>query len=94
MTDFDGIVKKWESFVNSISQERSLIFGPMIKNLRPMNLEGNKLNVSGADENGKYILKRNQDYINKKVMDVFRRKLNLQFSDIIGISRTRNASII
>ena len=81
VTDFDGIVKKWERFVSSISQERSLIFGPMIKNLRPMNLEGNKLNVSGADENGKYILKRNQDYINKKVMDVFGRKLNLQFSD-------------
>lgn len=81
-TDFDGIVKKWESFVSSISQERSLIFGPMIKNLKPMNLEGNKLNVSGADENGKYILRRNQDYINKKVMDVFGRKLNLQFSDV------------
>jgi hypothetical protein len=81
VTDFDSIVKKWENFVNSISQERSLIFGPMIKNLRPMNLEGNKLNVSGADENGKYILKRNQDYINKKVMDVFGRKLNLQFSE-------------
>ncbi|OGU36959.1 MAG: DNA polymerase III, subunit gamma and tau [Ignavibacteria bacterium RIFOXYB2_FULL_35_12] len=83
VTDFDGIVKKWESFVNSISQERSLIFGPMIKNLRPMNLEGNKLKVSGVDENGKYILKRNQDYINKKVMDVFGRKLNLQFSDVL-----------
>jgi DNA polymerase-3 subunit gamma/tau len=81
VTDFDGIVKKWESFVNSISQERSLIFGPMIKNLKPMNLEGNKLKVSGADENGKYILKRNQDYINKKVMDAFGRKLNLQFLD-------------
>lgn len=81
VTDFDSIVKKWERFVSSISQERSLIFGPMIKDLRPMNLEGNKLNVSGADENGKYILKRNQDYINKKVMDVFGKKLNLQFSD-------------
>lgn len=81
ISDFDGIVKKWESFVNSISQERSLIFGPMIKNLKPMNLEGNKLNVSGADDNGKFILKRNQDYINKKVMDVFGRKLNLQFSE-------------
>jgi DNA polymerase-3 subunit gamma/tau len=81
VTDFDSIVKKWERFVSSISQERSLIFGPMIKNLRPMNLEGNKLNVSGADENGKYILKRNQDYINKKVMDIFGKKLNLQFSD-------------
>lgn len=81
ISDFDGIVKKWESFVNSISQERSLIFGPMIKNLRPMNLEGNKLNVTGADDNGKFILKRNSDYINKKVMDVFGRKLNLQFSE-------------
>lgn len=81
VSDFDGIVKKWENFVSSISQERSLIFGPMIRNLKPVNLEGNKLSVSGADENGKFILKRNQDYINKKVMDVFGRKLTLQFSD-------------
>lgn len=80
-TDFNGIVEKWESFVNSISQERSLIFGPMIKNLKPMNLEGNKLKVSGADENGKFILMRNQDYISKKVMDAFGRKLSLQFWD-------------
>ena len=81
VTDFDGIVKKWESFIDSISQERSLIFGPMIKNLKPMNLEGNKLKISGADEDGKYILMRNQDYINKKVIAAFGRKLNLQFSD-------------
>jgi len=81
VTDFDSIVKKWESFIDSISQERSLIFGPMIKNLKPMNLEGNKLKISGADEDGKYILMRNQDYINKKVIAAFGRKLNLQFSD-------------
>ena len=81
VSDFDGIVKKWESFVNSISEERSLIFGPMIKNLKPLNLQGNKLKVSGADENGQYLLKRNQDYINKKVMDVFGRKLLLQFAE-------------
>jgi DNA polymerase III subunit gamma/tau len=81
ISDFDGIVKKWENFVNTISQERSLIFGPVIKNLRPMNLAGNKLSVSGADEDGRYILMRHQDYINKKVMDVFGKKLLLQFSD-------------
>ncbi len=80
ISDFDGIIKKWESFVNSISEERSLIFGPMIKNLQPMNLQGNKLKVSGADANGQYLLKRNQDYINKKVMDIFGRKLLLQFA--------------
>ena len=84
VTDFDGIVKKWEGFVNSISRERSLIFGPMIKNLKPLNLEGNKLEVSGVDESGKYLLMRNQDYINKKVMDVFGRKLNFQFSEVSG----------
>jgi DNA polymerase-3 subunit gamma/tau len=86
VTDFNAIVKKWESFVNSVSQERSLIFGPMIRNLKPVNLDGNKLNVSGADDNGKFLLMRNQDYINKKVMDVFGRKLNLQFSDQSEVS--------
>jgi len=41
----------------------------MIKNLRPMNLEGNRLKISSADENHKYILKWNRDCINKKVID-------------------------
>jgi DNA polymerase-3 subunit gamma/tau len=80
-SDFESISKKWQSFVDSVSQERSLIFGPMIKNLRPKNLEGNKLEVIGADNNGKYILMQNRDYISKKMMDIFGRKLNLLFSE-------------
>ena len=80
-SDFESISKKWQSFVDSVSQERSLIFGPMIKNLRPKNLEGNKLEVIGADTNGKYILMQNHDYITKKMMDIFGRKLNLLFSE-------------
>ncbi len=82
ISDFDGVVKKWESFVNSISAERSLIFGPMMKNLRLINLEGNKLNLSGVDEHGKFLLTQHQEYISKKIMDVFGKKLNLQFSSV------------
>lgn len=81
VNDFDGIVKKWESFVNSISQERSLIFGPLFKNLHPVNLDGNKLKISGADEHGKFLIKQNQDYLNKKSVDVFGKKINFLFAE-------------
>ncbi len=80
ITDFDSIVKKWESFVNSISSERPLIFGPLIQNINPVNLHGNNLQIGGADEYGKSLLTQHKDYIGKKVMDVFGRKLNFQFS--------------
>ncbi|NWF90279.1 MAG: DNA polymerase III subunit gamma/tau [Ignavibacteriaceae bacterium] len=79
--EFNDVVKMWESFVNSISQERSLIFGPLMKNLQLINLEGNKINVSGADEHGKFLLSKNQDYINKKVLNAFGKKFTLHFSE-------------
>lgn len=92
ITDFDGIVKKWESFVNSISSERSLIFGPLMKNLKFINIHGNTLNVSGADESGKFLLSQNQDYINKKVMDAFGKKLSIKFADKSESSKEENSA--
>lgn len=92
ITDFNNIVKKWESFVNSISSERSLIFGPLMKNLKFINIHGNTLTVSGADESGKFLLSQNQDYINKKVMDAFGKKLYIHFTDTTESSKEEKST--
>lgn len=86
ISDFDGIVKKWENFVDSINSERSLMFGPVMKNLKPLNLVGNKLSVTGANEHGKMLLTQHKDYIHKKVVDAFGKKLNIQFSEDISLT--------
>lgn len=90
ISDFDGIVKKWESFVSSISNERPLIFGPVMKNLNPVNLQGNTLHIGGADEHEKSLLNRDKDYIGKKVFDVFGRKLNIQFAEGVKSAAKEN----
>lgn len=84
VSDFDNIVEKWQSFVNTINSERSLIFGPVIKTLEPVSLEGNKLNVSGVDENGKFLLKKHQDYLSKKALESFGKKILFQFTESTG----------
>jgi hypothetical protein len=56
-----------------------------MKNLRPLNLVGNKLNVTGANEHGKILLTQHKDYIQKKVVDAFGKKLNIQFSEDINL---------
>ena len=81
VSDFDNIVEKWQGFVNSISSERALIFGPVMKNLEPISLEGNKLNVSGVDENGKFLLQKYQDYLSKKAIESFGKKIFFQFTE-------------
>ncbi len=81
VSDFDNIVEKWQSFVNSISSERALTFGPIMKSLEPVSLEGSKLNVSGADENGKFLLKQHQEYLSKKALESFGKKIELHFTE-------------
>lgn len=85
VSDFDIIVEKWQNFLDAISSERALIFGPVIKTLEPVSLEGNKLNVSGVDENGKFLLKKHQDYLSKKALESFGIKILFQFTESTGI---------
>lgn len=93
ISDFDSIVKKWEVFLNTINSERPLIFGPIIKNLQLVSLEGNKLKVSGFDEHGKFILNKHQDYLNKKILETFGKKLNLLYTVVDKPTATEKAKL-
>lgn len=78
---FDMIIKKWESFAEAVSNEKSLILGPFIKSVKVLGLEGNKLNIASPYEHGKDLLNQQNEYITKKAMDFFGKKLMFQLTE-------------
>jgi DNA polymerase III subunit gamma/tau len=78
---FDSIVKKWESFVEAVITERKFSLGPYVGNLELASLEGNKLKVFLNDEDGKKSFGLDKDYLAKKTVEIFGKKIIFQFED-------------
>ena len=78
--DFDEVVSTWQNLVESIRQERALLLGGLISNLQLLEFDGQNLTFSSpSDEvHNNFIL--HKDYIDKKVHQIFGKKLNLRFS--------------
>lgn len=79
--NFDNIPQKWAGFVESISKEKSLTFGSFIKDLKLLNIEGNKINIYCDNPEIKEVIKFNLDYISQKTLDFFGKKMAFHFSD-------------
>ncbi len=79
--DFNTVVQKWSGFVELVCQEKGLIFGPVIKNIKLVGLEGNKLSILCEDQHSKDIVKNNQEYISKKTLEYYGKKMSFNFSD-------------
>lgn len=76
--DFNSIVEKWEGFVTEINNERSLTLGHLFESIKPINLDGNKLQIYSDDSNAEDTLKLHDDYISKKSYSFFGKKLMFQ----------------
>lgn len=77
--NYEFILSKWDGFVDMVSNEKPLILGPVIQNAEVQNFEGNKLNLTGIDKDGKFLLKSHKDYIEKKALDYFGKKIYFDF---------------
>ncbi len=78
---FDNVVKKWAGFVESVNAERGLMFGPFIRSAKLLNLEGNEINIFSEDLHGEDIINRNKDYLAKKSLEFFGKKLTFHLKD-------------
>ena len=78
---FESVVKKWAGFVKSVNSEKGLMFGPFIKSVKLLNLEGNEINIYSEDSHGKDIISRNQNYLAKKSQEYFGKKLKFCLKD-------------
>ncbi len=90
---FDSIIKKWESFAEAVSNEKSLILGPFIKSVKVLSLEGNKLNIASPYEHGKELLNQQNEYITKKAMDFFGKKLIFELTEAGTFEKQQENSV-
>ncbi len=67
--------------MESVNAEKGLMFGPFIKSVKLINLEGNDLNIFSEDSHGKDIIRRNQDYLAKKSMEYFGKRIIFHLKD-------------
>ena len=78
--NFDSIVSKWQKFVDEVSNEKRFTLGHFIGNVELLDLNGSKLSVNLPDEDGKKSFKLHKDYIEKKFMNFFGKRIILNFS--------------
>jgi DNA polymerase-3 subunit gamma/tau len=82
--NFNSVVQKWAGFVESISQEKSYTFGPFIKDVKLLGLEGNKISIYTNYAESKNVVKFNQDYIYQKTLEFFGKRMTFHLSEEAG----------
>ena len=77
--DFESITNRWQFFVDSVSAEKGLIFGPLLQGIELVKLEGNKINIRSKDTHAEKIIIDHEDYIQKKTLEFFGKRLSFKF---------------
>ncbi|MCJ7554373.1 MAG: DNA polymerase III subunit gamma/tau [Ignavibacteriaceae bacterium] len=80
--DFKNVVSTWQNLVESISQERALLLGNVFSNIQVVEFDGQNLTLNASSEEIEKDFSLHKDYIDKKVLQIFGKKLNLKFGDI------------
>lgn len=76
--NFDDVVSKWQSLIDLVQQERSLLLGDIFSNLQLIGLNGQELKISASSHDIESDFALHRDYIDKKIQQVFGKKLNLK----------------
>ncbi|MGQ9643413.1 MAG: DNA polymerase III subunit gamma/tau, partial [Ignavibacterium sp.] len=74
-SNIDEIVAKWRSFVEDISKEKAFLLAPIFSKVYPTKIEGNKLFLDNLEPGFLETISLNQDYLEKKSMSIFGKKL-------------------
>ncbi len=87
-TDFNEIFLKWQSLIDIVQQERSLILGNIFTKLQLLELKGQDLRIAASSSEVESEFELHRDYIDKKIQQVFGKKLNLKLT-VTGKNPTR-----
>lgn len=79
--NLDTIYTKWESFVNSVLDDKGLTLGPFLPIVKVVSLEGNKLSINLNDPHGKDVIAYNNEFLSSKAEEIFGKKLIFSFTD-------------
>ncbi len=72
---FENIISKWQNYVDTVSAERNLVVGPVVRDFKPIKLDGNQLLVESSQSHAKITLSQHQQYLSDKAKELFGRKL-------------------
>jgi len=90
--NFEDIVKKWKSFVESISHEKGLTLAPALLNFNLTSLNSNNLHFTTANEEDANTFRINNKYLSKKSEDFFGHRFNFILDNTQLISQPNNTS--
>jgi len=79
--NFDNVVTTWQNLVESVQQERALLLGGLINSLQVIDFDGQNLTLS-APEEAQTDFNLHKDYIDKKIYQIFGKKLGIKFGEI------------
>ena len=78
LTEFDteGIIKRWDDFVNLVMSEKSLVLGPLLNSVTILKVTGTKLELETTDLHSRTLFEQHKDYIAKKTIEFFGKRID------------------
>jgi DNA polymerase III subunit gamma/tau len=92
--DIDLIKKGWEGFLNSVKSEKALILYPALVESEIAGLSGINLTLNTSDPHSRELIENDKDYLSKKTLKLFGKKLNILPVLSNGQGSTREADKI
>lgn len=74
--DLSSVKDRWSGFVDAVMAEKALIFGPFLNSVKVSDLKANSLELISSDAHAQNIVENDKDYIARKTLDYFGKKLN------------------
>lgn len=78
---FSQITDKWSSFIETFSEDRGMLFGPLLNQIKPIGLNQNEVKITIKDEFGRVIFEKHNDYFAQKGLEFFGKKLSFNCVD-------------
>jgi DNA polymerase-3 subunit gamma/tau len=73
--------EKWDFLVNVVKNEKALILGSVITQLKPTKIEKDCIYLDNVEKEVKDIIEINKLYLEKKINEIFGKKLKLEFPE-------------
>jgi DNA polymerase-3 subunit gamma/tau len=90
--NFEKVVQKWKSFVESISQEKGLTLAPALMNFNLISMSSNNLHIISVNEEDINTFRINEKYLSKKSEDFFGHRFNFILDNNQSISEQKKTS--
>ncbi len=87
--DFETVVANWQNLIDVVTKEKSFMLGPFVKDMKPLALKGNKIDVTSGDEHLGDLLKTHENYFSAKSLEILGKKLSFIFVKMASESKEK-----